>query len=101
MIGPLVIEILRTGTNVVLDFAGNTKVERAWVRSTFEAAEADHVLHYLDTSEGECLERLKIRNDTKPEGLYFATTTEEQFAAIAHWFQPPIVEEGFNMRLSQ
>jgi predicted kinase len=97
VIGPLVIQILRAGASVVLDFAGNTQAERKWVRSLFEEAEVNHLLHYLDVPEEECLARLKIRNETKPEGLYFATTSEEEFSAIARWFQPPVPEEGFHV----
>ncbi len=97
VIGPLVIQILKAGTSVVFDFGGNTLAERKWVRSLFEAAHAKHVLHYLDVSEKECLARLKIRNETKPEGLYFATTSEDDFFAIARWFQPPMAEEGFRV----
>jgi predicted kinase len=97
VIGPLVIQTLRAGTSVVLDFAGNTPAERKWVRSLFEEAEAKHVLHYLDIPEGECLARLKVRNETKPEGLFFATTSEAEFIAISRWFQPPTSEEGFHV----
>jgi predicted kinase len=96
VIGPLVIQILKAGTSVVLDFAGNTPAERRWVRSLFES-EAKHVLHYLDVPEDECLARLKVRNETKPEGLFFAETSEEEFLAIARWFQPPVQEEGFSV----
>ncbi|WP_433965348.1 AAA family ATPase [Tunturiibacter gelidiferens] len=94
VIGPLVVQILRAGTSVVLDFAGNTQAERKWVLSLFEEAEVKHVLHYLDVPEDECLARLKNRNETKPEGLYFATTSEEEFLAVPRWFQPPVAEEG-------
>jgi predicted kinase len=97
VIGPLVIQILRAGTSVVFDFAGNTQAERKWVRSLFEEAQVKHVLHYLDVPEDECLARLKMRNETKPEGLFFATTSEEEFSAIARWFQPPVPEEGFHV----
>lgn len=99
VIGPLVIQILEAGTSVVLDFAGNTPSERKWVRSLFETARAKHVLHYLDIPESECLARLKVRNETKPEGLYFATTSDDDFFAITRWFQPPTAEEGFNVSL--
>jgi predicted kinase len=85
----------------VLDFAGNTPAERKWVRSLFEAAEADHVLHYLDVPEHECLARLRIRNETKPEGLYFATTSEEEFRAISRWFQVPAPDEDFRVSLGK
>ena len=97
VMGPLIIEILRAGTSVVLDFAGNTPSERAWVRSLFEAAGARHLLHHLDVSAEVCLERLKLRNDTKPEGLYFATTSEAEFLAISQYFQPPTAEEEFDI----
>jgi predicted kinase len=97
VIGPPVIRMLRAGTSVVLDFAGNTSAERKWVRSLFEEAKAKHVLHYLDVPEDECLARLKVRNEMKPEGLFFAVTSEEDFLAIARWFQPPVSEEGFHV----
>jgi hypothetical protein len=54
------------------------------------------VLHQLDVPENVCLTRLKLRNKTKPEGLYFGTTSEEEFVAIARYFQAPVVDEGFN-----
>ena len=99
VMGPLIVEILRSGTSVVLDFAGNTPRERGWVRSLFESAGAEHVLHYLDVSEEVCLARLMGRNETKPEGLYFATTSEEEFRAIARYFQPPVADEGFRLKV--
>ena len=100
IMGPLVIEILNAGTSVVLDFAGNTPTERSWVRSLFESADAAHVLHYLDVPEDVCLIRLKLRNQTKPQGLYFASTSEAEFAAISRYFQPPTPEEGFAIQSS-
>jgi predicted kinase len=100
VMGPLIIDVLRNGASVVLDFAGNTAAERSWVRSLFESAGTKHVLHYLDVSEDICLERLRLRDETKPEGLYFATTSEEEFAAIARYFQAPSPEERFNMQRS-
>ena len=98
IMGPLIVEILKKGCSVVLDFAGNTRAERLWVRSLFESASAPHALHVLAISEEECLARLKIRNETKPEGLYFASTTEAEFRAICRYFQFPLEEEGFQWR---
>jgi predicted kinase len=95
---PLIIQILKSGSSVVLDFAGNTVRERKWVRSLFEAAGSDHVLHYLDVPEEVCLAQLMDRNKNKPEGLYFASTTEEEFRVISEYFQPPAPEEGFNLQ---
>jgi predicted kinase len=94
VMGPLIVDTLRAGASVVLDFAGNTIAERAWVRGLFEQAGSPHHLHFLDVSEDECLHRLLGRNVSKPEGLYFASTTEEEFRSICKWFQAPHPDEG-------
>jgi predicted kinase len=95
--GPLIVEILRAGTSVVLDFAGNRITERAWVRGLAENAGSAHVLHFLDVDEEECLHRLQKRNQLKPEGLYFASTTEQEFRTICKFFQIPEPEEGLTV----
>jgi predicted kinase len=97
IMGPLIVEILKTGTSVILDFAGNRITERAWVRELAENAGSDHVLHFLDVDEEECLHRLQMRNQLKPEGLYFASTTEGEFRTICKFFQVPEPEEGLTV----
>jgi predicted kinase len=97
VMGPLIIETLKAGSSVVMDFSGNTAAERGWVRSLFEAAGANHVLYVLEASEETCLAHLLRRNEERPEGLYFATTTEEEFRAICKFFQAPSSTEGFNL----
>jgi predicted kinase len=97
VIGPLIVDILKGGTSVVLDFAGNRVTERAWVRDLSIEAGTSHVLHFLNVDEEECLHRLQMRNEDKPEGLYFATTTEADFRAICRFFQPPEPEEGLTV----
>lgn len=97
VMSPIIVEILNAGASVILDFAGNTVAERAWVRSLSEQAGSPHLLHFLDVSEEECLRRLMIRNTNKPEGLYFAATTEQEFRAICQWFQPPDAAEGLHV----
>jgi len=37
-IGPHVVDLLRLGISVVLDFPANTPKDRAWIRSLFDAA---------------------------------------------------------------
>ena len=97
VMGPLIVDVLRAGASVALDFAGNRVDERAWVRGLAETAGAGVVLHYLDVDEEECLRRLLRRNEHKPEGLYFASTTEAEFRAICRYFQAPSVEEGLRI----
>jgi predicted kinase len=99
VLAPLIVDILRSGSSVVLDFAGNTPSERAWVRTLFEAAGAPHVLHLLSVSEEVCLQRLKQRNEQKPEGLFFAEISEADFFLITSYFQPPQEEENFHVKL--
>jgi predicted kinase len=95
-LGPHVIDLLRHGASVVFDFAGNVPRERAWVRSVFEAAHAQHVLHYLDASDALCKRRLQRRNAAAPEGSQ--DTTDAEFDAITAYFVPPDPSEGFNVR---
>lgn len=97
VMAPLIVNSLRCGTSVVLDFAGNTPKERAWVRSLFNEAGAMHQLHLLEADEEECLRRLMRRNVERPEGLHFADTSEVDFRAICKWFQPPSEEEAFSV----
>jgi predicted kinase len=99
VMGPLIMDVLRAGVSVVLDFGGNRVDERAWARNLSEEAGSSHILHFLDVGEEECLRRLLVRNDHKPEGLYFASTTETEFRAICKYFQAPSPEEGLNITL--
>jgi predicted kinase len=90
--------ILALGTSVVFDFAANTTEGRAWVRSIFEAAGADHVLHVLDVSDEECKRRVRERNATRPAGLYFGDVSDALVDAVLPHIVPPVPEEGFTVR---
>jgi predicted kinase len=93
----LVPDLLRAGVHVVLDFAANTVERRAWVRSLFDAAGADHVLHWIDASDAECLDNIHRRNDEKPAGIYFGPVSDELFQAVTPHFVAPTAEEGFHV----
>jgi predicted kinase len=99
IMGPLIMDMLGAGVSVVLDFARNRVDERTWARNLSEEAGSSHTLHFLDVGEEECLRRLLLRNDHKPEGLYFASTTETEFKAICQYFQVPSSEEGLNITI--
>ena len=81
----------------MFDFAGNTPNDRAWVRSIFESANADHVLHYIIASDESCKARLRLRNETKPEGLYFGFVGEDRFDEVTRYFTPPSDQEKFHV----
>jgi predicted kinase len=96
-VGPHVTELLRLGTSVVLDFAANTVKDRAWIRSLFEAANAAHELHVIEASEDVCKARLRARNATKPQGLYFGHVPEAFFGPVTGLLVPPAEDEGFHV----
>jgi predicted kinase len=95
VIAPLCVDLLRLGTSVVLDFAGNTVGDRQWVRSIIESANADHRLHYIVADDATCRERVRRRNLTKPDGLFFGVVTDEQVDEVNRFFTPPRPDEGF------
>jgi predicted kinase len=98
VVAPMATRILSLGTSVVFDFAANTVRDRAWVRSIFEAAGADHVLHLLDVPDEECRRRVRERNATKPPGLYFGDVSEEIVAQVVPHIVPPSESERFRVR---
>jgi predicted kinase len=97
-LAPHVADVLRLGVSVVFDFAGNTPTGREWVRSIFESAGADHVLHYLDVDERTCLERIHLRNRTQPPGIFFGEVTDAQISEVNKYFSPPSPQEGFRVQ---
>jgi predicted kinase len=95
VIAPLSVDLLKHGTSVVFDFAGNTTGDRRWVRFIFESAGADHQLHCLPVDDDTCRARVRQRNVSKPEGLFFGHVTDEQVDEVNKYFTPPGAEEGF------
>jgi predicted kinase len=92
---PLIVSLLSRGTAVVLDFPGNTTKQRAWFRQLIEAAGVEHELHFIDASDDVCKRQLRERSAGLPDGTPW--TTEAEFDAITAYFQPPTVEERFNV----
>ena len=97
VIAPLTVDLLQLGTSVIFDFAGNTVRDREWVRSLFQSAKAGHRLHYLRTDDATCKARVRQRNESKPEGVFFGVVTEAQVDEVNRFFAPPSGEEGFTL----
>jgi len=72
VVGPLATQLLRSSNHVVLDFQANTKAGRSFFRSVLEQAGAGHVLHFVQTSDQMCLERIAKHNIERPEGSHHA-----------------------------
>ena len=97
VVGPLVVDLLRLGQTVVLDYPANTKRSRLWFRSLFESANVPHVLHYLVTPDEICLQRIAKRNIERPEGSYHLT--KDDFDYISSFFEAPEENEGFKIEI--
>lgn len=91
---PHLVALLHAGVSVVLDFPANTRANRDWMRSVIQASSAGHQLHYLDVTDALCKSRLHARNQG---GEHAFAATDEQFALITRYFEPPQEEEGFNL----
>ncbi|MEC9284313.1 MAG: ATP-binding protein [Bdellovibrionota bacterium] len=93
-ISPLLIDILSKNNNVVLDFPANTIEIRAWMKSIIDHSACQHELHWLETEDAICMERLKARNN---EGIHPFQTSPEQFEQFSQYFIAPSPEEGFHI----
>ena len=94
LLGEHLVEILRHGLSVVLDFPLNTPTIRAWGLQVAERAGVGHVLHFLDLPDVVCKQRLQARNAA---GLHPYNTSEEDFDRLTRYFVPPVPEEGLNI----
>jgi len=91
----IVVDTLRLGTPVVLDFPANTKDQRQWLLSIATEASVPHELHFIDLPDAVCKAQLKKRASENPERR--ATDTEAMFDAITQYFQAPMDEEGLTV----
>ena len=88
------IDLLRSGLSVVLDFPANTPSSRAWMRSLFEGAGCAHQLHYLDLADDECKARLRRRNAS---GEHEFIVSDTEFDLFTAHFVPPHADEAFEV----
>ncbi|HMJ92785.1 MAG TPA: ATP-binding protein [Allosphingosinicella sp.] len=95
VMGPHVSDLLRAGLSVVLDFPANTIDLRRWMLDVAEAADAPHLLHFLDLPDETCRARLRRRN---AEGAHEYVVGDEEFDVITAYFQPPGGSEGLTIR---
>jgi predicted kinase len=92
---PLVRALLSKGASVVMDFAGNTRDQRAWFKALVEGTGARLELHYVDASDALCKRQLKERSKDLPPGTPW--TSEAEFDLITAYFQPPAPDEAFTI----
>lgn len=97
VLAPHLLDLLRQGNSVVLDFPANTPSHRQWFRTIFEAAGADHVLHFVDLPDALCKTQLQKRNIEAPPGSM--AMSEEEFDHVTSYFVAPAGDERFNIQL--
>ncbi|TFY90612.1 ATP-binding protein [Pseudomonas kairouanensis] len=96
VVGPLVIDVLRAGVTVVLDFPANTPQDRQWLRGLADAAEVSHCVHYIEVDDDTCRARLHLRNQ-RAEHEFAATDAE--FDLITSYFCAPNEGEGLRVEV--
>jgi len=96
-LAPHICALLSKGICVVLDFPANTKSQRAWCRDLLGRANVEHELHFIEASDALCKKQLNDRSRHLTHGT--AWTTDAEFDAITAFFEPPSVDEGFNVVL--
>ncbi|WP_022665463.1 AAA family ATPase [Desulfospira joergensenii] len=88
--------ILRTGTDVVMDFPANTVSQRRWFKTLYSEIDAPHELIYMNISDEICLKQIAQRRLEQPERASF--DTEEVFHHVTSFFEEPNADEGFNIK---
>lgn len=88
-------KILSVGTNVVMDFPGNTQKQRKWVLDIASEINANHQLIFLNLNNEQCLRQIAQRRNEQPERATF--DTEETFMNVTKFFEAPEASEGLNI----
>jgi predicted kinase len=92
--GPHIVDILRQGLSVALDFPANTVSQRAWMRGLVDQAGIAHELHWLDVPDDVCKQRLRRRNAS---GDHPFQVTDAEYEQFTRHFVAPTPDEGFTV----
>lgn len=92
--GPHLVDLLKAGVSVVLDFPANTLANRAWMKQLADEAGVPHRLHFLDVPDEICRARMHARNAA---GAHEFAPTDAHFDLITSYFVPPTVAEGLEI----
>ena len=92
-----VVNVLKAGTDAVLDFPANTVKQRKWFVELAEAAGANAQLIYLEASDELCLQQIAKRRIEQPQRAEF--DNEAMFQEVNKFFQEPEARERLNVAL--
>ena len=82
---PHLVDLLRAGVSLVLDWPANTLAVRDWLRAVAAQGRAGWALHWLDSPDALCLHRLARRDRV--------SFTPARFASFGGSFEPPTAAE--------
>lgn len=91
-IAPLIVDLLRRGLTIILDFPANTVASRTWMRGLADTAGITATLHFLDLPDDICRARLHARNAA---GTHAYQASDAEFDQFTAHFVPPHADEGF------
>lgn len=97
LVKDLVMNILKMGTNVVMDFPANTKNQREWFLNIAYEANSNHNLIYLKVNNKICLSQIAKRRIEQPHREKF--DTEAIFYEVTKYFEEPIENELLNIQV--
>lgn len=95
--GPHVVQLLRAGVSVVLDFQGNTPDSRRWMRGLVEASGAAHQFHVLAPPDEVCLARLRAQRRRRAS----VSSDRRPVSAILQALRPAERGRGLHPRPAQ
>lgn len=95
LLNTLILDLLSNHIHVVLDFPGNTVMQRKWFKELINDAGVAHELIYIDLDDSECLKRIEKRRRKQPDRNL--TDTPEMFRRVTSFFEPPTEQEGFTI----
>ena len=87
--------ILKTASNVVMDFPANTKKQRQWFKGIVTETGCEHELIFLDLSDEQCLIHIARRRIEQPQRAQF--DNKEVFYHVTQFFEAPTESEAFNI----
>jgi len=93
-IAPLIVNLLRHGLTIILDFPANTVASRTWMHGLADAAGITATLHFLDLPDEVCRQRLHARNAA---GTHAYQASDAEFDQFTAHFVPPRADEGFEI----
>ena len=93
-IAPLIVEMVKRGQVVILDFPANAVASRVWMKGLADAAGVVATLHFLDPPDEECRARMHARNASGEHPYHVDDATFDQFTAH---FAAPTDDEGFRI----